>query len=179
MLTLRDIMVTELTAVTPDMTLQDVVEIFAANGITGAPVVAGGRVAGVISARDIIDFGAVAPGAPARRDDQREWGDWEASEPETAAEYFTDLYGTPGADVLERFRSGDGPEWNVLAEHTVSEAMTSELNSLAPDATIKEAAGYMIDAGVHRVLVLEDGVLAGLATATDIVKAVARHGLGA
>ena len=181
MVTLRDIMVTDLTAVAPDMSLQEVVELFAAESITGAPVVAGGRAVGVISARDVIDFGATTPGQPSQRGDQAEWGEWETDPvdgTDSAGVFFTELYGNPGADVLARFEATDGPEWNLLAEHTVAEVMASRVASLPPDASVRDAARFMIDRGIHRVLVLEKDELVGLATATDIVRAVAEHGLG-
>lgn len=55
--------------------------------------------------------------------------------------------------------------------------MTRGLLSLRPDADVSEAARRMVIGGVHRLLVMEDDRLVGLVTASDIVRAVASHGL--
>lgn len=52
--TLRDLMTSEVQTLDPDMTLREAVERFAAEGFGGAPVVAGGRLVGVISRKDLV-----------------------------------------------------------------------------------------------------------------------------
>lgn len=44
---------------------------------------------------------------------------------------------------------------------------------VSPDTTVREAARKMLDVEVQRLLVIEDGVLQGILTATDVVRAVA------
>jgi CBS domain-containing protein len=73
--------------------------------------------------------------------------------------------------------STEGPEWNVMDEHTVADVMTRRVISLGRDATVREAARLMLEAGVHRILVLEDTRLVGLVTNTDILKAVSQYGI--
>lgn len=175
---LRDLMTTDLVTVSPDMSLQQVAEVLASRHISGAPVVDSTRLVGVISASDLLDYETSNPGSPRRRDDQTEWGDWGAgdewaSDGDAPALYFTEYWEDAGADVLERFRESSGPEWNRLEEYTVGEAMTTSICSLPPDATVTDAAAYMLTAGIHRVLVVEDDVLVGLVSATDIMRFVA------
>jgi CBS domain-containing protein len=55
--------------------------------------------------------------------------------------------------------------------------MTRALFSVGPEDDARTAARTMSDAGVHRVLVLEDGHLAGILSASDIVRAVAQGDL--
>jgi CBS domain-containing protein len=62
---------------------------------------------------------------------------------------------------------------NVFEEHVVAEVMSTRLVSISPCAELRHAAELMSRAGVHRLLVLDDGRLAGLVTATDVLRAVA------
>ena len=71
----------------------------------------------------------------------------------------------------------ESPEWNVLEERTARELMTRALCTLPPDTDIREAAQYMLRAGIHRILVARNDYLVGVVTTTDVVKAVAQYGL--
>jgi predicted transcriptional regulator len=93
------------------------------------------------------------------------------------AAYFTDMWEDAGAEVTERIRDSDGPEWDTLAEHTVSEAMNRQVFSLAPDASVEECAEFMRTKGIHRVLVTDGDTLVGLVSTMDITGAVADHKL--
>jgi CBS domain-containing protein len=175
---LQELMVREPVTVTPDTTLRDVVDLLGARHIGGMPVVTDGRVLGVISVSDILAFLASAPAVPSPRADPMEWGEWgrapEWMEGEEAPSgYFLDFWENAGAEVVERIQDVAGHEWDVLAEHTVAEVMNPTVCSLPPDASAAEAAGYMLRAGIHRVLVMLDGRLLGLVTTTDLLRTVA------
>jgi len=183
MVPLGEIMTKELITVSPDLTLQDVARVFAEAGISGAPVVSGRELVGVISMTDLVEFETSNPGAPRQRDDGAEWGEIETvatldgSEYGEPGLYFTEMWEDAGADVLERFQS-DSPEWNRMAETTVGSAMTTSVVSLQPSAAVQDAARLMMLAGVHRVLVVDGGgELVGLVSSSDIVRAVAERGL--
>lgn len=183
MVTLHDIMSLDVETVTPETTLREVATLFADRHITGAPVVAGDRVVGVVSATDLLEFDAESSGVPRRREEQAEWGGFEEPEEwregeESPSAFFADLWSDAGAEVGTRLDESDGPEWNVLEEHTVGEVMTRTLCALPSTASARDAARYMLRAGVHRILVMDDATLVGVVTTTDIVKAVAQHGLG-
>lgn len=183
MIRLRDIMTTEIHALEPGDSLRTAAELFSSEHISGAPVLQGGRAVGVVSTTDLLELDATTPGAPTRRTEEAEWGQFEApesyewSEDEPPAVYFTELWADAGADVLERFRETDRPEWDVLDEHTVADVMTRSVFALSPDTGADEAARFMLDNDVHRVLVLEDDELVGVVTTTDLVRAVAQYGL--
>jgi len=182
MVSLREIMTTDLVTVSPDLTLQEVAQVFAERRISGAPVVSGKELVGVISTTDLVDFETTTPGTPRQRADRVEWGEIEPIPLVEGAEedppvFFTEFWDDAGADVLERFES-DSPEWNRMAEATVGGAMTTSVVSLPPDASVQEAAQLMLAAGVHRILVLdESGELLGLVSTSDIVRAVADRGM--
>jgi CBS domain-containing protein len=75
MVRLRDIMTTKVLTLAPDVSLRDAMELLAENHFSGAPVVAGGRVLGVISSTDILDYAANTPGVPTERENDVEWGE--------------------------------------------------------------------------------------------------------
>lgn len=180
MLRVRDVMSTEVRTVSPELSLRDTIELLAAAHLTGVPVVVGERAVGVISASDILQFETTMPGVPTERPDQMELGEWGAPEEweegrEAPAAYFSELWTDVGAEVGERFAAVAGPEWDVLGEHTVAEAMSRALCTVGPDASLALAAHLMTRAGIHRLLILENGRLAGIVTTSDIVRAVA-HG---
>jgi CBS domain-containing protein len=185
MLKLRNIMTTDVVSVTPLTTLRDTMELLARRHVSGAPVLAGERLVGVVSAGDLIGFAASDPGVPREREDveDTQWRDWSElplpdrsdEENEPAAEFFTELWEDAGADVSERMERVDGPEWNTLEEHEVREVMTRRLWALRPDDTVEQAAELMDRAGIHRVLVVDDGALVGIVTVSDIARAVAER----
>lgn len=182
MLRLADIMSTEVVTVSPDLGLRDAMDLFIREHISGAPVVAGQRVVGVVSTTDLLELAAGLPGAPAFRESVAELDDLPEVEPYESGEdppvaFFTDLWEDAGADVAERTATPNSPEWNVLDEHVVSEAMNRTVCSLPPATDVPRAAEYMQENGVHRVLVMDGERLVGIATTSDITRAVADHKL--
>lgn len=183
MLSLREIMTTDLVTVSPNLSLQELAQLFAERRISGVPVVSGRELVGVISTTDLVDFESTTPGSPRQRPDRVDWGEIETAPALDGADgddppvYFTEYWEDAGADVLERFES-DGPEWNRMAEATVESVMTTSVVSLPPDASVQEAARLMLAAGVHRILILDEtGELLGLVSSSDVVRAVAEKGL--
>jgi CBS domain-containing protein len=180
MLRLRDIMTPDVVSLDPNMTLRDALEILAARHISGAPVLDGGRVVGVFSAMDAVEFLATTPGVPDVTESNQESEPSALEESAVAdmpAEYFIDLWSDAGADVAERFRDVGAAAWDLLSEHTVGEAMSRSLVALAPGANVRAAADAMQRASAHRVLVLEDEKLVGIVSALDIARAVAERRL--
>jgi CBS domain-containing protein len=182
MVTLHDIMSLEVETVTPHTTLREVAELFAGLHISGAPVVSGDQVVGVLSATDLLGFDAESRGVPTRKESRTgeawEDGDEWHSDEEAPASFYADLWANAGADLTARLEVTDAPEWNVLEEHTAEELMTRSVCALPSDTPVREAAEYMLRASVHRILVMDDEELVGVVTTTDIVKAVAQYGLG-
>jgi CBS domain-containing protein len=81
-------------------------------------------------------------------------------------------------ELVERFDEPAGtPTRDLLALHTVADAMTHGARTLPPDAGVDEAADLMRREGIHRVLVVDDEKLLGLVSALDIACAVAEHQL--
>ena len=177
MLALRDIMTRDVVTVSPELSLRDAMALLTTQHISGAPVVSRGRVVGVVSLTDLAGFAASSPGVPTERTDPGQWDDddgleWLPDE-EPPSAYFAQLWDDAGAEVTERLASTTGPEWNVLEEHTVSEAMNRTISSLPAATPVEDAAELMQRTGIHRVIVMDDGKLVGVVTTKDISDAVA------
>ena len=177
-MTVRDIVVPrELVMLSPDMTLRDAIGVLDQHRIHGAPVTAHGAVVGVLTASDILSFEVTEPPVPELRPDRgpEDEGDqaetWTDDEPPSA--YFTDFWDDAGADVAERFQETEGPEWDVLAEHVVSEAMSVGVRTVQVSTGLAAAAAYLLRHGIHRALVLDGDRLVGLVSAIDFLRAIA------
>ena len=64
MLKLRDIMTKDVLTVPPDLSIREAAEIFSTERLGGAPVVRLGRILGMLSASDLLDFIASLPEEP-------------------------------------------------------------------------------------------------------------------
>ncbi len=176
MLRLQDIMTREVVTLDPRMSLRDALEILTARQISGAPVVEADKVVGVLSAMDIIEFLATTPGVPdvtgTSEDEEPRELDGAA---ETSAAYFVDFWSDAGADVAERFSDVNTAAWDLLAVHTVADAMNRGVVAFPPSADARAAADAMQRAHAHRVLVIDGGRLLGIVSALDIARAVAQR----
>lgn len=177
-LTVRDLMTSTMLTLAPEMSLRDAIELLVSKHVTGAPVVSGERVVGTLSANDVLAFVSTTPGVPTRRAPDALYDDG-GDEDAPPASYFTDLWDDAGADVTERLEWVDSPEWDMLDEHTVAEAMSTAIVLLPPTTTVRAAAEEMLRTGAHRVLVGDGDRLRGLVTTMDITRAVARETLPA
>ncbi|HWC73471.1 MAG TPA: CBS domain-containing protein [Gemmatimonadales bacterium] len=184
-LAVRHIMSPAVVTLEPDMTLRDAIGVLDSRGISGAPVVARGGILGVLSASDVLAFEATNPGVPTEDDTRERRMAVGAEEPRVdethpVSSYFTDIWDNAGSDVVERTRTTESPEWDVLGEHVVSEAMSVGMKTVQAETRLEEAAQYMLDNRIHRALVLDGERLVGVVTAMDFLRAIAgREGAGA
>jgi CBS domain-containing protein len=172
MLRLRDFMTRDVATLSPEDTLRDAMALFAERYITGAPVVSRTSVIGVVSTMDIMDFAASHAGASRSSGDEEEWA-LDDVPSDMASSYYTDLW-DQGADMLGE---DQGNSQDLLSQHTVGEVMTRNVLLLPPETEVHEAAAFMIEHGVHRVLVAEDGNLQGLVSTTDFLRLIAERRL--
>lgn len=178
---IRDVMTRDLLTVAPETTLRDAVELLAFNHLSGAPVLEGQRLVGVITASDLLEFAATSPGVPTMREegeDVIEWPQTSVEEEvdvgdESGSTYFTEMWEDAGADVAERVATPQTPEWNLYDDHIVAEVMTRNVLTLSPNAALRDAAEMMKDHRIHRVVITEGEVVVGIVSALDIAKAAA------
>ncbi len=183
MLRIRDIMTTDVVTLDPNLTIREAMDMLTSNRISGAPVMAGDEVIGVVSATDLLQFAAALPGVPTEREarpgllEDNEVDNASDADPRDdgpAALFFTDLWDDAGATVVERMAVPAMAEWNALEEHTVSDAMTrTPIHALTPDTLVTVAADHMRNVKIHRILVMSGRSLMGVVTTSDITNAVA------
>src|SRR5215212_11234381 len=127
----------------PDETVESAIKLFAESGISGAPVVDGGRLVGILTEGDLIfqDADVKAPG-------------------------FLDILGG-----LIPLGSWDEYRKEALksAGVTVDELMTTDLITISPEASLAEASTIMAEKRVKILPVAEDHILRGVITRMDIL----------
>jgi CBS domain-containing protein len=175
MLTVGDIMTADPITISPHATLRDAVELIATYGVSGLPVVDGRRLVGTLSAGDIIDFAASTATVPTERESEGLDDEAPSGGDDGDSGFFVELWEDAGADVVERIRCADSPEWDYLSQYLVSDAMSREVTTFAKSEAVDQAAAYMRETGAHSAVIAEGGVLAGIITTMDITRAVADH----
>jgi CBS domain-containing protein len=138
-----EIMHTEWPTLGPQSTVEEAIKLFAEARISGAPVVEDSRLLGIITEGDLIfqDAEIKSPG-------------------------FLDILGgvIPLGDTEEYRR-----EALKSAGVTVGEVMTSDVTTVAPEATLAEAATVMAEKRRKILPVVEGDRLAGVITRIDIL----------
>ena len=146
MLTVHDVMTAPVTAVHADTPLKHVARLLVAGAISGLPVVDADRhVVGVVSEADLLIKERGAEALPHRR----------------------------AARVRGESKSTMAARAKVEAA-TAGEAMSSPAITIAPEASLPAAAAIMVDRGVNRLPVTQDGVLVGIVTRADLIRAYVR-----
>jgi CBS domain-containing protein len=138
-----DIMQADWPTLGPDQTVEEVIKLFAESGVSGAPVVEGGRLVGILTEGDLIfqDADIKAPG-------------------------FLDILG--GIIPLgnwDEYRE----ETLKSAGVTVDEVMTRDVTTVEPETSLSEAATVMAEERIKLLPVTEDGTLRGVITRMDIL----------
>ncbi len=70
----------------------------------------------------------------------------------------------------------DDPPRAKLEVRTAGEAMTAPAVTVSPGRSVSDAAALMLDLGIDRLPVVSGGLLAGIVTRSDIVRAFAAEG---
>lgn len=168
---LRDIMTRDVVYVTPDTPITDVVSILSGESITGVPVVSSNRVVGVISASDIVEFAG-------RNETELENGQesWDDIDDEMERELEADMSAQDleEAEIVDQIEDSSKDDVEMFTEFTAGDLMTRKLCSLPSATPLDQAAREMVRKGVHRLLVMDEDRLVGIATSMDFLRAVAQ-----
>ena len=142
-LRVADVMETDWPTLGPEQTVEDAIKLFAESGISGAPVVEDGRLAGIVTEGDLIfrDAEIKAPGFLEILGGVIPLGNWD--------EYRQEALKSAGV--------------------TVGEVMTSEVLTVGPEASLAEAATIMAEEGIKLLPVAEEESLRGIITRMDIL----------
>lgn len=136
-------MQTEWPVLEPDDTVETAIRLFADTGISGAPVVEGGELVGIITEGDLIfrDAEIRSPGFLDILGGLIPLGDWE--------EYQQEVLKSAGV--------------------TVREVMTGEMTTVAPETPLSEAATTMVDERRKLLPVAGERNLYGVLSRMDIL----------
>lgn len=152
-LTAADIMQRDVVTIKRSNSLSDAMNLITENHVAGLPVMdEQSRCIGLISATDILNF-------------EQEHSDEVAEGNSEVAQYYN-----PETLQWENIRLS-AFALEEFGDVRVEEVMTRDLVRVQRHTPIKEVAQIMCDAGVHRVLVLDDqNLLYGIISATDFVR---------
>jgi CBS domain-containing protein len=145
-----DVMTADPVTFTPETTVEEALALLAERRISGAPVVDGeGRLVGMLDDSDLII-------SEAR------------------------LHGPTALEILGAYipLPGEQRRYEEALRHafasTISELMETDPPWVGTDATVEDVATIIVDRGVSRVPVLDDGRVVGLVTRGDLVAAMGR-----
>jgi len=145
----RDVMVSHVITVGPELDVKAVANRLVANGISAVPVVAmDGSVVGIISEGDLMRR------AVSGAERKRSWWLETFSSAEQLMAEFVKAHGRKAKDV-----------------------MTRRVISVDPDTSLQEIANLLEKHGIKRVPVLKDGRLVGIVSRANLVQALATRGL--
>jgi osmotically-inducible protein OsmY/CBS domain-containing protein len=157
-ITAGDLMQREVVTIAPGARVRELAELLSHHQIGGVPVVdAAGAVVGVVSANDVVRMTARHAEMPLPAAGAAALG------PERS-EYFASIRATP---QLLRQLSGAGVDG-----HRVADIMTPATFSVREEATLRQVAGFLLQAGIHRALVMRDGKLRGIVSTMDVLRGV-------
>ena len=168
---LRDIMTRDVVYVTPDTPITDVVSILSGESITGVPVLSADRVVGVISASDIVEF--AGRNETELENGQESWDDID-DEMERELEAEMSPQDLEAAEIVDQIEDSSKDDVEMFTEFTAGDLMTRKLCSLPSATPLDKAAREMVRKGVHRLLVMDEDRLVGIATSMDFLRAVAQ-----
>jgi len=175
MLRVRDVMSASVVTVSPGTTVRQFARLLADEEISGAPVVdENGALLGVVSATDVVRLAAedaevhIASSSlrPEREDFPDPDGD-EEPDPDPFGFFLPEDSPFAGERLLDRFAESE------LDATLVSEIMTPVAFSVAPDATLRELAEFLVRGRIHRAVVVENERLQGIVSSADVLRAVA------
>ena len=183
MLRVRDIMSKDVFALTPDTSVRQAIEQLAKRHLSGAPVISGRDVVGVISSNDLLAAAATTravQGVDSQTEDLSDYYDantLEIPEDDTGAEEMLRFYDDSVAELSDIVES-PGLLHDDLDDRTIGEIMTQNVIAIGPEAPLTNAAIVMMRNRIHRVLVIDRGSLIGIMTATDLLRTLADHRIG-
>lgn len=144
-----DIMETDVPTVREEDPVEDVVRLLRAHDLPGVPVVnEGGRCVGIVTEADLVI--------------SDEEGDLHLP-------HYIELFG--GVVYLEPLRRFEDRLRKAFASK-VGEMMTADPVTIAPDATVEEAARMIASERHNRLPVVEHGRLVGVVTRVDVLGAL-------
>lgn len=143
-----DVMSTQVLAVRPDMTVHELATVLTGNQISGAPVMDGRRLLGVVSLSDIAQVEADGAGLVQG-----------GLDPEAA------VHGWEGRATSDEMRA----LYLEGGQALVRDIMTPTAYTVPHDTPVSRLARTMVSGRVHRLLVVRDRKVVGIVTSLDLL----------
>ena len=149
----KDVMITDTVVLSPEETIVDAVEKFAKHRISGCPVIDDeGHVIGIMTETNILEslkthYRELKMKVP----------------PET-------IIGISFVEIAKKREAVEAFE--RIASTPVKDAMTRKVITAAPDDELEDVIQKMVMNDVNRIPIVDKGVLVGIVTRGDIIRAV-------
>jgi CBS domain-containing protein len=194
-LTADDLMSRDLLVLSDDTPLREAAHMLIRHQVSGAPVIdRHGNFAGILSALDFVRAVNDADGSPGEPTRNPLACRFQSHRPDAASRSFCTL--PMGSCAVQQVHiDAGGRRWAVCSQPhemfvdwqvteveslpagTVGQFMTRDVVTVNRSTPVREIARMMIDAHIHRVVVMEnDRYPVGIVTSTDILGAVAALG---
>ena len=155
-LTAADIMQPDPTCVRPEESLSEIARRLIETRVSGAPVVDGDQLVGVVSRSDVIRATVLYESLDSQVTARLE-------PPDVRSEDFTDML----RESFHGFR-------DRMAKLTVRDVMRSQVVCCTPQTPVAEVARMMLNEHIHRIVVVDGDRPLGMISSLDIVGLVAR-----
>ncbi len=150
----KDVMNSNVVSCKPDDTVREAARVLKENNISGAPVLEGEELVGIVSEGDLLKL-LILP----------EKGElWLPSPFEVIEVPIRELFGW---EETKKMLSDVGST-------NIEEIMTKDVHTISSEASVEEASEHMIRHRINRLPVTEDGRVVGIITRGDIIKGLAK-----
>ena len=150
-LTVGDVMQRDPVTIAPDADVATLLRLMREHELPGLPVVEGDRLVGIVTENDLV---------------------LEGDDSSLHLPHYFELFG--GVVFLEPLQHLEDRLHKAFGTR-VSDMMTSDVQTIAPDAGVHEAARQISRSGHNRLPVVEDGRLVGVVTRVDALEALTRE----
>lgn len=150
----KDVMNSNVVSCKPDDTVREAARVLKENNISGAPILEGEELVGIVSEGDLLKL-LILP----------EKGElWLPSPFEVIEVPIRELFGW---EETKKMLSDVGST-------KIEEIMTKDVHTISSEASVEEASEHMIRHRINRLPVTEDGRVVGIITRGDIIKGLAK-----
>ncbi|MCP4723668.1 MAG: CBS domain-containing protein [bacterium] len=144
----KDVMTSEVIKVYQDATLQELVEMFIGNRLSGLPVIdKDNRLVGIVSKTDLVTHGLEKELSALLKE----------KTPRSSYVELPDFDNLLGSESIHA---------------TVADLMTTDVITTSPEMDVMEVIKIMLDKKIHRIVVVKEGKIEGILTTVDLVKLV-------
>jgi CBS domain-containing protein len=151
---IKDVMNPNIVFCKPDNTIREAAKILKENNVSGAPVLEGEELVGIISEADLLKL-LILP---------EKGGLWLPSPFEVIEVPIRELLGW---EETKKMLSDVGST-------KIEEIMTKDVHTISSKASVEEASEHMIRHRINRLPVTEDNRLVGIVTRGDIIQGLAK-----